>query len=196
MLKSKFIECILLCVIGILSTHAQSKTTVLIQSTDEDERINVSVDKSVYFQGGSSAGHFGLAVKDYVHSTEPNRQYPDLITQRLLKAAMAEGSIPYTTNELESLAKHCTENEDAAKKVERQVGKSAAAMVLESKINQRFDAIVTGASEKGTWVRLLHPPIEGRVVSGFEGLDVGHRCRVQLPHTDVERGYIDFRKVE
>ena len=149
----------------------------------------------VELPGGSSAGHFGLAVKDYAHSTAPNRRYPDLITQRLLKAAMAEGPIPYTTDELETLAKHCTENEDAAKKVERQVGKSAAAIVLESRINQRFDAIVTGASAKGTWVRLLHPPVEGRLVSGFEGLDVGHRLRVQLLHTDVERGYIDFKKV-
>jgi Exoribonuclease R len=150
----------------------------------------------VELPGGNSAGHFGLAVKDYSHSTAPNRRYPDLITQRLVKAAMAEGSMPYTTDELETLAKHCTENEDAAKKVERQVGKSAAAIVLESKINQQFDAVVTGASVKGTWVRLLHPPVEGRVVNGFEGLDVGHRCRVQLLHTDVERGYIDFKKVE
>jgi exoribonuclease-2 len=150
----------------------------------------------VELPGGSSAGHFGLAVKDYSHSTAPNRRYPDLITQRLLKTAMAEGSMPYTTDELEALAKHCTEMEDAAKKVERQVEKSAAAMVLESKINQRFDAIVTGASAKGTWVRLLHPPIEGRLVSGFEGLDVGHRLCVQLLHTDVERGFIDFQKVE
>jgi VacB/RNase II family 3'-5' exoribonuclease len=150
----------------------------------------------VELPGGSSAGHFGLAVKDYSHSTAPNRRYPDLITQRLLKAAMVEGSKPYTTDELEALAKHCTENEDAAKKVERQVEKSAAAIVLESKINQQFDAIVTGASTKGTWVRLLQPPIEGRLVSGFEGLDVGHRCRVQLLHTDVERGYIDFKKIE
>ncbi|MGD1045157.1 MAG: RNB domain-containing ribonuclease [Bacteroidota bacterium] len=150
----------------------------------------------VELPGGSSEGHFGLAVKDYAHSTAPNRRYPDLITQRLLKAAMAEGSIPYTTDELEVLAKHCTEMEDAAKKVERQVGKSAAAMVLESRISQWFDAIVTGASAKGTWVRLLHPPVEGRLVSNFEGLDVGHRIRVQLMHTDVERGYIDFKKVE
>ncbi len=150
----------------------------------------------VELPGESSAGHFGLAVKDYSHSTAPNRRYPDLITQRLVKAAMAESPMPYTTDELETLAKHCTENEDAAKKVERQVGKSAAAMVLESKINQQFDAIVTGASAKGTWVRLLHPPIEGRLVRGFDGLDVGHRLRVQLVHTDVERGYIDFKKVE
>lgn len=151
---------------------------------------------AVELPGGSTAGHFGLAVKDYAHSTAPNRRYPDLITQRLLKAAIAKSSAPYTSAELEMLAKHCTENEDAAKKVERQVGKSAAAMVLESRINQRFDAIVTGAASKGTWVRLLHPPIEGKLVSGFEGLDVGHRLRVQLLHTDVERGYIDFKKVE
>jgi VacB/RNase II family 3'-5' exoribonuclease len=150
----------------------------------------------VELPGGDSAGHFGLAVRDYAHSTAPNRRYPDLITQRLLKTAMAKGSMPYTTDELGVLAKHCTDMEDAAKKVERQVGKSAAAMVLESRINQWFDAIVTGASAKGTWVRLLHPPVEGRLVSNFEGLDVGHRCRVQLLHTDVERGFIDFKKVE
>ena len=150
----------------------------------------------VELPGGSSAGHFGLAVKDYAHSTAPNRRFPDLITQRLLKAAMAGDPLPYTSDELEMLAKHCTENEDAAKKVERQVGKSAAAIVLESRIHQQFDAIVTGASAKGTWVRLLDPPIEGRLVSGFEGVDVGHRLRVQLVHTDVERGYIDFKKIE
>jgi len=151
---------------------------------------------AVELPGGSSAGHFGLAVKDYAHSTAPNRRFPDLITQRLLKAAMAKENMPYTNDELETLAKHCTENEDAAKKVERQVEKSAAAIVLESRINERFDAIVTGASAKGTWVRLLHPPVEGRLVSGFEGMDVGHRLRVQLVHTDVDRGYIDFKKVE
>ena len=150
----------------------------------------------VELPGGSSAGHFGLAVKDYAHSTAPNRRYPDLITQRLLKAAMADASMPYKVDELEALAKHCTENEDAAKKVERLVEKSAAAIVLESRVGERFDAIVTGASAKGTWVRLLHPPVEGKVVSGFEGLDVGHKCRVELLHTDVERGYIDFKKIE
>ncbi len=148
----------------------------------------------VELPGGSSAGHFGLAVKDYAHSTAPNRRYPDLITQRLLNAAMAGDPMPYTTDELETLAKHCTENEDAAKKVERQVTKSAAAILLETRIGEQFDAIVTGASAKGTWVRLLHPPVEGRLESGFEGLDVGHRLRVQLQHTDVERGYIDFKK--
>jgi exoribonuclease-2 len=145
--------------------------------------------------GGSVAGHFGLAVKDYAHSTAPNRRYPDLITQRLLKAAMAGRSLPYENDELESLAKHCTEQEDAAEKVERQVTKSAAAMLLESRIGEQFDAIVTGASDKGTWVRLLHPPVEGKLESGFEGMDVGHGLRVQLVRTDVERGYIDFKRV-
>lgn len=145
--------------------------------------------------GENPAGHFGLAVKDYTHSTAPNRRYPDLITQRLLKAAAAGNTVPYNNDELEGLAKHCTEEEDAAKKVERQVGKSAAAMLLESRIGERFDAIVTGASSKGTWVRLLHPPVEGKLMHGFEGIDVGHRIRVQLIHTDVERGFIDFRSV-
>jgi VacB/RNase II family 3'-5' exoribonuclease len=149
----------------------------------------------VELPGGSSAGHFGLAVKDYAHSTAPNRRYPDLITQRLLNAAIAGSSMPYTTDELTALAKHCTENEDSAKKVERQVTKSAAAILLQTRIGEQFDAIVTGASAKGTWVRLLHPPVEGKLVSGFEGLDVGHQLRVQLQHTDVDRGYIDFRKI-
>ncbi|MCX5826103.1 MAG: RNB domain-containing ribonuclease [Deltaproteobacteria bacterium] len=149
----------------------------------------------VELPGGSIAGHFGLAVKDYAHSTAPNRRYPDLITQRLLKAAVAGRSRPYENDELEALAKHCTEAEDAAKKVERQVVKSAAAILLESRIGEQFDAIVTGASNKGTWVRLLRPPIEGRLESGFEGLDVGHRLRVQLVRTNVERGYIDFKRV-
>jgi VacB/RNase II family 3'-5' exoribonuclease len=145
--------------------------------------------------GGATSGHFGLAVQDYSHSTAPNRRYPDVITQRLLKSAIAGQQMPYNNGELSALAKHCTEKEDAAKKVERQVRKSAAALLLEHRIGEQFDAIVTGAAEKGTWVRLLYPPIEGRLTSGFEGIDVGHRVRVQLMHTDVERGYIDFRRV-
>ena len=149
----------------------------------------------VQLPGDSAAGHFGLAVKDYAHSTAPNRRYPDLVTQRLLKAAMAGAPLPYANDELEALAKHCTDEEAAAKKVERQVGKSAAAILLESRIGEQFDAIVTGASDKGTWVRILRPPIEGKLVSGSEGADVGHRLRVQLISTDVERGYIDFKRV-
>jgi VacB/RNase II family 3'-5' exoribonuclease len=148
------------------------------------------------FQGGSVFGHFGLAVRDYAHSTAPNRRYPDLITQRLLKAAVMGNSLPYKNNELEELAKHCTKQEDEAKKVERQVTKSAAAILLESRIGEHFDAIVTGASDKGTWVRLMHPPIEGRLESGFEGMEVGHTLNVQLVRTDVERGFIDFIRVK
>ena len=129
--------------------------------------------------GDTSPGHFGLAVKDYTHSTAPNRRFPDLITQRLLKAAMSGQPVPYSKDELAGLAQHCTQKEDDANKVERLVRKSAAALLLESSIGQRFDAIVTGASEKGTWVRLFHPPVEGKLMRGFEGLDVGDRVRVQ-----------------
>jgi len=143
--------------------------------------------------GQTSAGHFGLAVRDYAHSTAPNRRFPDLIAQRLLKAAIAGRPPPYASDELAALAAHCTEQENAAKKVERQVGKSAAAMVLSARIGEVFDAIVTGASDKGTWVRILKPPVEGKLESGFEGRKVGERLRVQLTRTDVERGYIDFR---
>ena len=145
--------------------------------------------------GGGPSGHFGLAVQDYSHSTAPNRRYPDLITQRLLKAAIAGHHMPYENGELSSLAKHCTEKEDDAKKVERHVKKSAAAMLLEHRIGEQFEAIVTGAAEKGTWVRLPYPPIEGRLISGFSGIDVGQKVRVQLVQTNVERGYIDFRRV-
>jgi len=144
--------------------------------------------------GDTSPGHFGLAVKDYTHSTAPNRRFPDLITQRLLKAAMAEQPVPYSNDELTGLAQHCTQKEDDANKVERLVRKSAAALLLESSIGRRFDAIVTGASEKGTWARLFHPPVEGKLLRGFEGLDVGDRVRVQLIGTDVERGFIDFAR--
>jgi len=145
--------------------------------------------------GDTATGHFGLAVRDYTHSTAPNRRYTDLITQRLLKAAIGGSPLPYSNDELEALAKHCTKEEDAANKVERQVRKSAAAMLLKHRIGEQFDAIVTGAAEKGTWARLLTVPVEGRVVKGFEGLDVGNRTRVQLISVDIEQGYIDFMKV-
>ena len=140
-------------------------------------------------------GHFGLAVKDYGHSTAPNRRFPDLLTQRLLKAALEEKPAPYSKDELDILATHCTEAEDAAKKVERQVGKSAAALLLEARIGEQFDSIVTGASEKGTWVRLLTVPVEGKLISGFDGIDVGDRIRVKLIAVDVQQGFIDFQNV-
>jgi exoribonuclease-2 len=146
--------------------------------------------------GDTAPGHFGLAVQDYAHSTAPNRRYPDLITQRLLKAAIAGQAAPYSYAELDALANHFTEEEDAANKVERQVGKSAAALLLESRIGEQFDAIVTGASDKGTWARLLTVPVEGKVVRGFEGVDVGDRIHVQLISINVERGHIDFKGVD
>ena len=155
-----------------------------------------SGEYGVELPGGRATGHFGLAVKDYGHATAPNRRYPDLITQRLLKAALTGQGVPYTNEVLTALATHCTTMENAAKKVERQVEKSAAAMLLESRIGDQFEAIVTGASDKGTWVRLLHPPIEGRLERGFEGLDVGQRLRVQLISTAMERGFIDFMRVK
>jgi VacB/RNase II family 3'-5' exoribonuclease len=142
--------------------------------------------------GGTPVGHFGLAVRDYTHSTAPNRRFPDLITGRLLKAALLGRKPPYAAADLEPLARHCTEMEDAADKVERQVRKSAAALLLEGRIGRRFDGVVTGASEKGTWVRIFDPPVEGKLAHGWEGLQVGDRLRVKLISTDVERGFIDF----
>ena len=152
-----------------------------------------SGEYAVELPGRSTAEHFGLAVKDYTHSTAPNRRFPDLATQRLSEGgALAGQPVPYDNAELEALARHCTEQEDNAAKVERQVRKSAAAMLLASSIGKKFDAIVTGASEKGTWVRIFRPPVEGKLMRGVEGLDVGDRLRVELVHTDVEHGYIDF----
>jgi len=146
------------------------------------------------FPGREAPGHFGLAVKDYAHSTAPNRRYPDLVTQRLLKAAVEGRPVPYGENELEVLARHCTRKEDDANKVERLVRKSAFALLLEPRIGERFDAVVTGAAPKGTWVRIDGQPVEGRLVEGFSGLDVGDRLRVRLVRTDVEQGYIDFTR--
>ena len=156
------------------------------------------IGRGEYVLDQSKAGspeHFGLAVKGYTHSTAPNRRFPDLITQRLIKAALAGAATPYRPEELKYLADHCTEKENDAEKVERQLRKSAAALLLESRIGQRFDAIVTGASDKGTWVRLLEPPVEGRLVTGERGLDVGDKVWVELLSTDIERGYIDFVRV-
>jgi ribonuclease R len=145
--------------------------------------------------GQPQTGHFGLAVKDYAHSTAPNRRFPDLVTQRLLKAALARAPSPYSHGELEQLAAHCTEQEDDARKVERQVEKSAAAMLLESRIGGEFDALVTGASDKGTWVRLFHPVVEGKLTRGYTGRQVGDRLRVRLLNANVERGFLDFAAV-
>jgi VacB/RNase II family 3'-5' exoribonuclease len=164
--------------------------------------------------GENTTGHFGLAVQDYTHSTAPNRRFPDLVAQRIMKAALRTGrpnspnppqppnpphppypsDAPYSDSELEAIAQRCTEREDAANKVERLVRKAAAALLLQSRIGERFDAIVTGASEKGTWVRIRRPPVEGRLERGYEGLEVGDHVRVKLVRTDPARGFIDFSR--
>jgi exoribonuclease-2 len=140
--------------------------------------------------------HFALAVENYTHSTAPNRRFADLVTQRQLKAALGNQKAPYTRSALAALAEHCTRQEDAVNKVERLVRKAAAALWLSSQIGRRFDGVVTGASPKGTWVRISDPPVEGRLERGFEGLDVGDRVHVRLVHTDPDRGFIDFARAE
>ena len=145
--------------------------------------------------GEPTLGHFGLAVLRYAHSTAPNRRFPDLLEQRVLKAAISGSSTPYSVDELRSLARRCTAQEENADKVELQIRKAAAAMLMAGRIGQRFDGIVTGASAKGTWVRILQPPVEGRVVTGSNGLAIGRHVRVELVHTDVDHGFIDFARV-
>jgi VacB/RNase II family 3'-5' exoribonuclease len=144
--------------------------------------------------GQDYAGHFGLAEQDYTHATAPNRRYADLVTQRLLKATLAQLPVPYTNDELAVIAKQCNERNSAAKKVERRMRKTAAVALMAGRIGETFDAIVTGASGKGTFVRLLAPPVEGRVVRGEQGLDVGDQARVRLVATDYQKGFIDFEK--
>ncbi len=137
-------------------------------------------------------GHFGLAVRDYTHSTAPNRRYPDIITLRQVKAILGGEPSPYSHAELESLALHCTQQEDAAQKAERQMRKSDAALLLGSRLGQYFDALVTGLNVKGSWVRVIEPPAEGRLIGVLPALRVGQKVRVKLTSTDVLKGFIDF----
>jgi exoribonuclease-2 len=139
-----------------------------------------------------SPGHFGLAVLDYTHSTAPNRRFPDVVTQRLLKAWLAHGPQPYSEGDLSAIAARCTLMEDGARKVEREMQKRIAAVVLHPRIGQSFPAIVTGVNKYGTFVRTLDPHVDGMVVSGGKGLDVGDRVTVKLVSTDPQRGFIDF----
>ena len=142
--------------------------------------------------GQDSPGHFGLAAHDYSHSTAPNRRYPDLITQRLVKALLSSAPAPYSDGELEGIAQHCTRMEEATRKLERLMRKVIAALLLHDRVGEVFDGLVTGVTEHGTFVRLLKPPAEGRVVKGEKGMDVGDRVRVRLLSTDPERGFIDL----
>jgi exoribonuclease-2 len=142
--------------------------------------------------GDSNAGHFGLATHDYTHSTAPNRRFADLVTQRLVKAMLNGAPPPYSAEVLEAIAKNCTLKEDAARKVERAMQKRAAAFALRSRVGQTFQAMITGVTPKGVFARVFDPPVEGRVMRGEKGLDVGDKVRLKLLHTDVEQGFIDF----
>ena len=155
-----------------------------------------ALDRPGHDPADVAGGHFGLAADDYAHATAPNRRYADLVTQRLVKAALAGAPAPYTDDELAELARHCTEREDAARAVERTARKAAAAVLLGPRVGELFDAVVTGAKPKGTFVRLLVPPAEGRVVRGEAGLDVGDRVRVRLVGVDAARGFLDFAGAE
>lgn len=145
-------------------------------------------------RGCRGQGHFGLTIHDYAHTTAPNRRYPDLVMQRLIKAALTCSQPPYSVEALDGIARHCTEQESRANAVERQVLKAAVAFLLDRRIGV-FDAVVTGVAPKGTFVRLRQPLVEGRVVQGFEGLDVGDTTRVRLVAVDAHRGHIDFERV-
>ena len=142
-----------------------------------------------------NAIHFGLAAAHYTHSTAPNRRFPDLVVQRIVKATLQNKSTPYSDDELAQIATRCNEQESKAQKVERTMRKVAAASLFSERVGQTFKAVVTGASGKGVWVRTFSPPVEGRVVEGERGLDVGERVLVKLVHTDIERGFIDFVRV-
>jgi exoribonuclease-2 len=145
--------------------------------------------------GDPAPGHFGLAVQDYTHSTAPNRRFADVLTQRLVKAKLAGQPNPYSDNELSAIAANCTEKGDAARKVEREMSKRLAAVAMANRIGAVFDAIVTGATPKGTFVRALQPRVEGLLAQGQQGADVGDKLRVKLIRTDVQHGYIDFARV-
>jgi exoribonuclease-2 len=145
--------------------------------------------------GVAEPGHFGLAVQDYTHSTAPNRRYADLVTQRIVKAVLANNPPPYTDDELTAIARNCTLKEDAARKVERTVRKIAAAILFSDRIGQRFTAIVTGKNQSGTFVRVLDPPVEGMLVRGGAGVDVGDEIDVELLSTNPKRGFIDFGRL-
>jgi exoribonuclease-2 len=144
--------------------------------------------------GDPAPGHFGLAVQDYTHSTAPNRRFADVVTQRLIKSVLAKQSSPYSDSELSAIAANCTQKEDAARKVEREMTKHLAAVSMSHRIGETFDAIVTGVTPKGTFVRVVYPHVEGLLSQAHPGLDVGDRLRVKLARTDVQRGYIDFTR--
>jgi exoribonuclease-2 len=144
--------------------------------------------------GDVAPGHFGLAVQDYTHSTAPNRRFADVVTQRLLKAMLAGRPNPYSDDELTAIATNCTQKEDAARKVEREMSKRLAAIAVQNKIGEVFDAIVSGVTDHGTFVRVLQPHVEGLLAQGAPGLDVGDKLRAKLIRVDTQKGFIDFAR--
>ena len=145
--------------------------------------------------GETAPGHFGLAVQDYTHSTAPNRRFADVVTQRLIKAMLAGQPNPYSDDELTAVASNCTQKEDAARKVEREMSKRLAAVAMQRRVGEVFDAIVTGVTDHGTFVRVLQPHVEGLLAQGAQGLDVGDKLKAKLIRADVRQGYIDFARV-
>ena len=179
---------------SFLASHRSADPATFPELSLSVLKLLGSGEYAVELPNQPAEGHFGLAVSEYTHSTAPNRRFPDLITQRLVKSALDGGQAAYTDDELRELAAHCTVQEKNATKVERQVRKAATALLLINRIGQQFNGVVTGASEKGTWVRISEPIAEGKVVKGSTGLDVGDRVRVELVHVDPERGFIDFAR--
>jgi VacB/RNase II family 3'-5' exoribonuclease len=184
---------------GALNTFLQKR-----KAADPDHYADISLaviklmgpGEYVLARNGEAApGHFALAAHDYTHSTAPNRRFADTVTQRLIKSVLGKQPCPYPDPQLDAIARNCTLKEDAARKVERVMSKRIAAVALQGRVGEMFNAVVTGAGPKGVFVRVLEPPVEGMLVRGQQGADVGDRMRVQLVNTDAQRGYIDFAKV-
>ena len=180
---------------GFLKQQRQSDPTHFNELSLSVVKLLGRGEYVVQVPGTSSTGHFGLAVPRYSHSTAPNRRYPDLLTQRLVKSGLANAKSVYSLEQLEALAERCTHKEDDANKVERQVRKCIAATVMRSHIGATFPAIVTGTALKGTWVRIVNPPVEGKLEGDVRGLAVGDKIQVQLKRVDPYKGFIDFERV-
>ena len=182
-------------------SHALNDVLTDIRAKDPDHYPDVAVTVIKLMGPGEyllmkpdddPTGHFGLAARDYTHSTAPNRRFPDMVTQRVLHAMKANQPAPYSDTELAAIALHCNEADKALRKIERDMQKRVAAVAMASRIGQVFAAVITGATDKGVYARVIQPPFEGRVVQGFDGLDVGDKVNVKLLHTDPERAFIDF----
>jgi len=188
---------------AVADSRALNEFLIARKSADPDHFADVSLaviklmgpgEYVLERPGDTEAGHFGLAVEDYTHSTAPNRRFADLVTQRLLKALLLKQPSPYSDEELGVVARDCTQKADASRKVERDMSKRIAAVAMRHRVGETFDAIVTGAGPKGTFVRVLRPHIEGMLVRGQHGAEVGDKLRVTLVHTDADKGFIDFAR--